>query len=91
MFVAGHYRRGKEGGREPFQIHMFFQLFWRRRVNPHAASSRGAWRRRAATIFVFQKDSPAILGVFRGYSANFKLFHVIFLFSFEFLLFVMLM
>jgi hypothetical protein len=92
LFVAGHCRREKEGGRKPFQIHMFFRLSWRQRVNPRTASSGGAWRRRAATVFVVQKDSPAIPGVFRGYFANFKLFHVIFfLFSFEFLLFVVLM
>jgi len=45
LFVAGHYPRGKEGGRKLFQIHMFFRLFLQRRV-----SGSGAWKRRAATV-----------------------------------------
>ncbi|KAL9381695.1 hypothetical protein Peur_024730 [Populus x canadensis] len=44
------------------------------------------------TVFVVRENSPAIPGVLGGYFANFKLFHVtFFLFSFEFLLFVVLM
>ena len=45
LFVAGHYRQGKEGGRKLFQIHTFFRLFLQRRV-----SGSGAWKRRTATV-----------------------------------------
>ena len=58
-----HRRRRKTEGKKTFQIPWFFSNLQWRRVNPRTANGGGAWRRRVATVFVVQKDSPAIPGV----------------------------
>jgi hypothetical protein len=53
-------------------------------VNPRAASGGGVWEDAPPLFLRFQKDFLAIPRVFRGCFVIFKLFNVIFLFSFEF-------
>jgi hypothetical protein len=49
-------------------------------VNPRTTSGDGgsAWGRRATTVFMVQKDSPAIPGVLGAFFVIFKWFNVIF-------------
>ena len=61
--------KGKEAEPDP----PAFRPFSRRRVNPSAASGDGA----SPLFLQFQKDFPAIAGVFRGCFVIFKLFNVI--------------
>ena len=66
--------KGKEAEPDP----PVFRPFSRWRVNPSAANGGGAWEDAPPLFLRFQKDFPAIPGVFRGCFCNFKLFNVIF-------------
>ena len=66
--------KGKEAEPDP----PVFRPFSRWRVNPRAANGGGAWEDAPPLFLRFQKDFPAIPGVFRGCFCNFKLFNVIF-------------
>jgi len=57
---VAHRRQGKEEGRGLLQTPLFVWIFWRRRVNPRAASGGGAWRRRAATVQPTQRLHNAV-------------------------------
>jgi hypothetical protein len=46
-------------------------------MNPRPASGDGAWEDAPPLFLQFQKDFPAIAGVFRGCFVIFKLFNVI--------------
>jgi len=54
LFVAGdripHRRQESEEWKKLSQIQPLSVFFMRRRVNPHAASGGGAWRRRTASV-----------------------------------------
>jgi hypothetical protein len=58
--------RGEEVVTDP----LFVWIFWRRRVNPRAASGCGAWRRRAATVQATQRlhNTVPVTWGFRHYS-----------------------
>ena len=65
--------KGKEAELDP----PAFRPFSRWRMNPRPASGDGAWEDAPPLFLQFQKDFPAIAGVFRGCFVIFKLFNVI--------------
>ncbi|KAL9405712.1 hypothetical protein Peur_002684 [Populus x canadensis] len=55
------------------------RLLSRQRMNPHAVSGWGAWRRRVATVPVVQKAFPVIPYCFWAIFVILKLFNVLFI------------
>ena len=60
-----------EEGRKPLQISPV--IFFRRRVNPRAASGGGEWEPHAAAILASPEAFLAVSWIFRGYYVIFYL------------------